>query len=168
MGKTAPKGKGKEAPEKQAAAKKKDYSKNIWLNYVSNSMIHDQAKNNDPSRTFKSVTINFPESKSGLATIGVNDGQVKDSTKKNGAPVEGFSNILLGDADKIREVSIATKVDKNGHGTAFKTVQKTNGEIGKIFEEERAKYREAQKASKSVEGLDVPTAEAESELQAGE
>lgn len=161
-GKQAPKTK---AAETQTAAKEKDYSKNVWLNYVANGMIHDQAKKDDPDRTFKSVTVNCPESKSGLATIAVNDGQVKPSTKKNGAPVEGFSNVLLGDADKTRDVSIATKVNKKGKGTEFETIQMTNAEIGKMFEAEKAKYRESQKA-KSVDGLDVPEQTAQEEAQA--
>ena len=139
----------------------KDYSKNVWLNYVSDKMIHEQHRTDDPTRTFRSVTISCPESATGLATIAVNDGQVKPSTKKNGAPVEGFSNILLGDADKTHKVSVAT--DKKGKN--FKDIEMTNGEICRMFEVEKAKYREGQK-SKGVESLNVPTSEIQNEAQA--
>lgn len=139
----------------------KDYSKNVWLNYVSDKMIHELHRTNEPTRTFRSVTISCPESATGLATIAVNNGQVKASTKKNGAPFEGFSNILLGDAGKTHKVSVAT--DKKGKN--FKDIEMTNGEICKMFEAEKAKYRESQK-SKNTEGLDVPTSEVQNEAQA--
>lgn len=151
----------KGATPAQTDKESKDYSNNVWLNYVSDKMIHEQHKNDDPNRTFRSVTINCPQSKTGLATIAVNDGQVRPSTKKNGAPVEGFSNVLLGDADKTHKVSVAT--DKAGKH--FKDIEMKNSEIGQMFEAEKAKYRESQKG-KSTEGLDVPTAEAQTEAQA--
>ena len=55
---------------------------NAWLNYVSEKMIH--INKTGEGKEFANISIACPQSKTGLATIAVNLGQVIDSTKKDG------------------------------------------------------------------------------------
>lgn len=111
---------------------------NAWLNYTSEKMIH--INKTAEGKEFANISISCPQSKTGIATLAVNLGQVLDSTRKDGTVVEGYKNILLGDADKTRKVSIAT----NKKGTSYKTVEMTNGEIAQTVADARKAYRAAQ------------------------
>ena len=111
---------------------------NIFLNYVSEKMVH--INKTADGKEFANISIACPKSKTGLATIAVNLGQVLDSTKKDGSVVAGMKNILLGDPAKTRKVSIAT----NKKGSNYKTIEMTNAEIAEMFAEERKAYRAAQ------------------------
>ena len=111
---------------------------NAWLNYTSEKMIH--VNKTAEGKEFANISISCPQSKTGIATLAVNLGQVIDATRKDGTVVKGYKNILLGAEDKTRKVSIAT----NKKGTAYKQVEMTNGEIAKIVAEARKAYRAAQ------------------------
>lgn len=111
---------------------------NAWLNYVSEKMIH--INKTAEGKEFANISIACPQSKTGLATIAVNLGQVIDSTKKDGSVVPGMKNVLLGAPEKTRKVSVAT----NKKGTNFKTIEMTNEAIATMVAEERKAYRAAQ------------------------
>ena len=109
-----------------------------WLNYVSEKMIH--INKTAEGKEFANISIACPQSKTGLATIAVNLGQVIDSTKKDGSIVAGMKNVLLGAPEKTRKVSVAT----NKKGTNFKTIEMTNEAIATMVADERKAYRAAQ------------------------
>lgn len=111
---------------------------NAWMNYTSEKMIH--INKTGEGKEFANISIPCPQSKTGLATIAVNLGQVVQATKKDGTPVEGMKNILLGAPEKSRKVSIAT----NKKGTNYKSVEMTNADIAAMVAEERKAYRAAQ------------------------
>lgn len=111
----------------------------VFLNWVSEKMIHVN-KTTDGGKEFANISIACPQSKTGLATIAVNLGQVLDSTRKDGTVSEGFKNVLLGGADKTRKVSIAT----NKKGTNYKTITMTNQEVADMVAAERKAYRASQ------------------------
>lgn len=117
---------------------------NAWMNYVSEKMIH--INKTAEGKEFANISIACPQSKTGLATIAVNLGQVIDATKKDGSIVEGMKNILLGDPEKTRKVSIAT----NKKGTNYKTVEMSNADIAAMVLAERKAYR-ASKAEAPAE-----------------
>lgn len=116
---------------------------NSWMNYISEKMIH--VNKTAEGKEFANISIACPQSKTGLATIAVNLGQVLSSTKKDGSIVEGMKNVLLGDPEKTRKVSIAT----NKKGTNFKTVEMTNAQIAEMVLAERKAYRASQKAEEA-------------------
>ena len=111
---------------------------NAWLNYVSEKMIH--INKTAEGKEFANISIACPQSKTGLATIAVNLGQVIDSTKKDGSIVAGMKNVLLGAPEKTRKISVAT----NKKGTNFKTIEMTNEAIATMVADERKAYRAAQ------------------------
>lgn len=111
---------------------------NAWLNYTSDKMIH--VNETAEGKKFANISVSCPQSKTGIATLAVNLGQVIDSTRKDGTVVDGYKNILLGEADKTRKVSVAT----NKKGTNYKQIEMTNGEISKMVAEARKEYRAAQ------------------------
>ncbi len=118
---------------------------NTWMNYISEKMIH--VNKTGEGKEFANISIACPKSKTGLATIAVNLGQVIDATKKDGSIVEGMKNILLGDPAKTRKVSVAT----NKKGSNYKTIEMTNQEIAEMVLAERQAYRAAQKAAAPAE-----------------
>lgn len=109
--------------------------KNVFLNYVSEKLIHSN-QTEDGSRQFANVSIPVAGSDNGYGSFAVNLGQVLDATKKDGSVVAGMKNILLGEADKTRKVS----VQKNG---AYETVEMTNQQIIEAVAESRKAYRAA-------------------------
>ena len=109
-----------------------------FLNYVSEKMIHTNTAK-ESGKEFATISISCPQSKTGLATISVNLGQILDAKKKDGTVVKGYKNLLLGAPDKTRKVSIATNKSK------YKTVEMTNAAIAEMFNAERQAYRAAQK-----------------------
>ena len=109
--------------------------KNSWLNYVSEKMIHQNQT--AEGKEFANISIACPNSKTGLATIAVNLGQILDSTKKDGSVVDGMKNVLLGAPEKTRKVSILK-------GGQYETVEMTNAQIVKAVAESRKAYRAAE------------------------
>ena len=79
---------------------------NVWLNYVSEKMIHIYKTKNRGGKEFASISIKCPQSKTGFATLAVNLKQIFNTTRKDGSIVEGYKNILLGKEDEIREIPI--------------------------------------------------------------
>ena len=106
---------------------------NLFLNYVNEKLIY-QNTTEDGSRQFANVSVPVKNSKSGYGSFAVNLGQVLDITKKDGSVVEGYKNILLGNANKIRKVSIKK-------GKKYVIVEMTNQEIVNIVIENRKAYR---------------------------
>ena len=106
---------------------------NLFLNYVNEKLIH-QNTTEDDSRQFANVSVPVKSSKSGYGSFAVNLGQVLDATKKDGSVVEGYKNILLGDANKTRKVSIKK-------GKKYVKVEMTNQEIVNAVAESRKAYR---------------------------
>lgn len=107
-----------------------------FINFISTQLLHIQ-RNKSDNREFISVAVACPQSKSGFGTIAVNPKQILPATKKDGTVVDGFSNILLGDADRERKISICTGRKK------YKTVSMTNQQIADMFDNERSLYKEA-------------------------
>lgn len=114
---------------------------NAWLNYVSAKMIH--TNKTTEGKEFQNVSISCPQSKTGIATIAVNLGQVVDSTKKDKTVVAGYKNVLLGSPDKKRSVSICTRKATKNKPADYKTVEMTNAEIAEMVATERSAYRDA-------------------------
>ena len=107
-----------------------------FINFISTQLIHTQ-RNKSDNREFISVSVACPKSKSGFGMIAVSPKQVLPAVKKDGTVVDGFSNVLLGDADRERKISICTGRKK------YKTVNMTNQQIADMFENERSLYKEA-------------------------
>ena len=108
---------------------------NIFLNYVSEKLIHSN-QTEDGSRQFANVSIPVEGSDNGYGSFAVNLGQVLNATKKDGSVVAGMKNILLGEADKVRKVSIQK-------GGQYETVDMTNAEIRDAVAASRKAYRAA-------------------------
>ena len=109
---------------------------NAWLNYVSEKLIH-QNQTGDGSRQFANVSIPVADSDNGYGSFAVNLGQILDSTKKDGSVVSGMKNVLLGEPEKTRKVSILK-------GGQYETVEMTNAQIVKAYAESRKAYRAAE------------------------
>lgn len=107
----------------------------LFVNYVSTALVHSNT--NKSGKTFKNISIPCKDSKTGFASIGVADGQVFQTTRRDGTPVDGFVNILLGKADSVKKLSVAT----NKKGTAYKTIEVTAQQIADMFAENRDAYR---------------------------
>lgn len=110
----------------------------IFLNRVSNALIH--TNKTAEGREFANVSVGNTASANGLMSFAVNCGQVLPCTAKDGTPVDGYSNILLGDGEKERTVSIATGKKK----ITYKSVKMTNQAIADAVKESRKAYRAAQ------------------------
>lgn len=123
--------------------------KSAFLNYVSTAMIHENQKK-DGSGSLINVSIPCPQSKTGYASFAVNPGQVLAATKKDGTPVEGFVNILLGSETYERKVSICTKMTKKGAKT-YGDIRMTSADIIKMVADARAAYKASQKAAQQAE-----------------
>lgn len=130
---------------------------NAWINYVKTDLIHEgkatktDKDGNQVEKTFYNISFPCADSKTGYASVSVSAGQVRDAVKKNGELKDGYKNILLGDADKVRQVSIVTK--KAGKKTAAQYGKKdmTNAEIAEAF----TSAREAYAASKATVAADA-------------
>ena len=128
-------------------------TKNLFLNYVSESLLHTQnttGKNGEP-RTFVNLSIPMAQSANGYGSISVNVGQVLASTKKDGTAVAGMKSILLGKPEATRKVSIAVKKSPRAKKVSYENIEMTNQQILDAWTESRKAYREAQKAIAVVE-----------------
>ena len=110
------------------------------MNYVSEALVHENTSG--AGKKFFNISVPFAQSKTGFASIAVFAGQVFQTTRRDGSIVDGMKNVLLGDADKTRKVSVAT----NKKGTIYKDIKLTNAAIVEAFEANKAAYREEQKA----------------------
>lgn len=107
--------------------------KNVFLNYVSEKLIH-QNSTKDGDRQFANVSIPVESSKSGYGSFAVNLGQILDATKKDGTVVAGMKNVLLGAEDGKKSVSIQTDA-------GYETIEMTNSEIVAAVATSRKAYR---------------------------
>ena len=117
---------------------------NTFMNYVSEKCIH--INKTAEGKEFANISISCPKSKTGMASLAVNLGQVRPATKRDGSVAEGYKNILLGKEDGVRQVNVAT----NKKGTNWKTIKMTNKEIADMVADQRKAYRAAQKADEAV------------------
>lgn len=117
---------------------------NSFANFISEKCIH--INKTEDGKEFANISISCPKSKTGMASIAVNLGQVRPATRKDNTVVEGYKNILLGKADGERTVKIAT----NKKGTNWKSIKMTNQAIAEMITEQRTAYRASQKAEEAV------------------
>lgn len=110
-------------------------AKNTFINFISEKMIH--INTSSTGKEFANISFPCPDSKNGYASFSVSMGQVLNATKKDGSIVNGFKSILLGKADGIRKVSVAT----NKKGSNYKNIELTNAAIADMFNTARAAYR---------------------------
>ncbi len=129
-------------------AKKTTKTNGAFINHYPAGMVHIRktTDKNGNEREFASVSIACPESKTGMANITVNMGQLLPATKKDGTVVDGRYSILLGDADKERTVSVATNNPKNAKNRKYADVKLTNAQIAEYVNTARAAYAEEQEA----------------------
>ena len=117
-------------------------AKNVFLNFVNEAMLHTNAKK-DGSGEVVNVSIPCVESKTGYGSFAVNPGQVLDARLKDGSTKDGYKSILLGAPDKVRKVSICTKMTKAGKAT-YETIELTNQAIADAVSAARKAYVAAQ------------------------
>ena len=121
-------------------------SKNsIFLNYVSEKLTH--AKASTGGHDFVNISVPNAASKTGYISLGVNPGQVMPSTKRDGTPVAGCVNVLLGKPEGERTVSICTKAATAKKPAVYAQVKMTNQAIADAYEETRKAYRTAKAAA---------------------
>ena len=111
-----------------------------FLNYVPEALLHPRT--NASGKPFWSLSINCPDSKNGFGSIAVSPGQVFDTTLRNGTVKPGFKNVLLGEADRQRNVSICTGRKK------YETVTYTNAEIRDMVDAQRKAWHASHTAAK--------------------
>lgn len=109
---------------------------NTWINYIPATLVRD-AKTQDGSKSFKSVSVPCAESANGFASITVSNGQVMESKTKAGVVNDKFRNILLGKPDATRKVSV-----KLADGT-YQTIEMTNEALAAAFQASRTAYKAA-------------------------
>ena len=114
---------------------------NLFLNYVSEKMLHNNTAGN--GKNFVNVSIPCSQSVTGLASFGVNLGQVLDAKKKDGSVVAGYKSILLGKPEGTRQVSICTQATKGKKKAVYSNIQLTNKDIQDAVEANRKAYRAA-------------------------
>lgn len=116
-----------------------------YINYISEKMLH--ARKTPAGREFVSVSVACPASSNGYGTFAVGTKQVFDSTRKDKTVVTGFKNILLGNPEKTRKVSIKTP-----EGT-YENVEMTNEDIAEMFTAERDAYTASLKAAEPAPAI---------------
>lgn len=105
-----------------------------FINFVSEKLIHTQ-KNHEDGRIFYSISIPCSQSKTCYGTIAVSEKQILPATRRDGTVVPGFKNVLLGDPDRTRKLSIA-KTKKT-----YVTVDMPNHPFAAMFDQAREAYR---------------------------
>jgi hypothetical protein len=123
--------------------------KNVFLNFTSEKMLHENDRK-DGKGSVINVSIPVAQSKTGFGSFAVNPGQVLAATKKDGSIVDGYKSILLGQPDKTRKVSIATKVTKAGK-VSYENIDMTNEQIVAEVAAARKAYRAAQATEPATE-----------------
>lgn len=119
-------------------------TKNIFLNWVSEKMLHSNTSNK--GKAFMNVSIPCSQSVTGYASFGVNMGQVMDAKLKDGTVKDGYKSILLGKPEGTRQVSICTKAAKGKTKATYENITMTNQAIRDAVEENRKAYRASQNA----------------------
>lgn len=125
---------------------------NSWINYVNEALIHEgkKIKDDGSTRTFYNVSFPCAQSKTGYASVSVSAGQVRDAIKKDNTVKAGYKNILLGDEEKVREVSIVTKKATKKSAAQYGKITMTNKEIAEAYTAARNEYAAAQKTPETV------------------
>lgn len=118
--------------------------KNLFINLVNSAMIHMNDRL-DGKGQVANVSFSCEKSKTGIASVGLNPGQILDATRKDGTIIEGYNSVLLGAADAKRQVSICKKVATKTKAAQYDTIEMTNAEILTAFLDGRKAYREAAK-----------------------
>ncbi len=118
----------------------------IFINHYPAGMVHFNrtTDRNGNEREFATVSFSCPESKNGYATFTVNLKQLLPSTKKDGTVVDGRYNILLGNPDGKRRVSIAANNAKKKEDRRYADVELTNQQVAKYVTTARNAYADAQ------------------------
>lgn len=131
---------------------KEKNSMNSWINYVNESLIHEGKKVKEDGTTKKFYNVSFPcaQSKTGYASVSVSAGQVRNAVKKDQTVKTGYKNILLGDAEKVREVSIVTKKATKKNPAQYGKITMTNKEIADAYTAARDAYAASQKTAETV------------------
>ena len=118
--------------------------KNLFINLVNSEMIHFNDRL-DGKGQVANVSFSCDKSKTGIASVGLNPGQILDATRKDGTVIEGYNSVLLGAADAKRQVSICKKVATKTKAATYDTIEMTNAEILTAFLDGRKAYRESVK-----------------------
>ena len=118
-------------------------AQNLFLNFVSEAMTHENERN-DGKGSVINVSIPVDASKNGYGSFAVNPQQVYAAKKKDGTEVDGYVNILLGAADKTRKVSICTKKATKTREAQYGTIEMSNQEIADLVKAARAAYKAEQ------------------------
>ncbi len=105
------------------------------MNFISEKMIH--ATKNSEGKEFFNISFSCPISANNIASFALNPGQILDATKKDGTVVAGYKNLLLGNSDKTRKVSIQ-KIDGS-----YESIEMKNSDIAKYADDARKEYQKA-------------------------
>lgn len=97
----------------------------LFINNYPSSLCH---KHSSGDKTFTSVSFMYNDK---WASFIVNDGQIKDSTRKDGTLIDNCINIVLGKAHQSRKISF-----KNETGN-YDTEQMSNSDIRRFINENR-------------------------------
>lgn len=134
----------------------------IFINRVSEKLVH---LSKDGS--FYNLSVPYEQSKDGFLHFTLRLGQVLNATKKaDGSVIEGWKNILLGNAETVRKCSYCTKLPKGKRKGEYADVELTNAQIAELFEQNRAAYKAAQKAQKAEAETAPATAETDEPIDA--
>lgn len=128
--------------------------KNAFLNYVSEAMLHENARK-DGNGTVVNVSIPVKESKTGYGSFAVNPGQILNATKKDGTVVPGYKSVLLGAPEKMRKISICSKITKAGK-KSYSDIEMTNQAVVEMVAAARKAYKDAQKAAQAQAPAEEP------------
>lgn len=111
----------------------------VFLNFRPDATIREQTTGD--GKTFYNVSVPCPQSKSGWGSFGVNPAQIYAATNRStGEVVEGYGNILLGNPDGKRQVSICTKLAKGKAKAVYATIEMTNADIAAMVAQDRKEY----------------------------
>lgn len=135
---------------------------NVWANYVSEKLIHAQmTKGADGAeRIFYNISVPYEGSKTGYSNFAVNAGQVRTCTNRDGDTVNGCKNILLGDPQKTRKVSICTKLATKRKPAGYKQIEMTNQQIADLFNKKRNSGRGNPQSVATEKTADATTTDA--------
>ena len=116
---------------------------NLWINNYSDKLISKERTGSN-GRCFKSILFNCSAIGGTLASVTVSPKQIRQSTRRNGEPINGFSCILLGAPDTERVVTFR-------NGDTFEKITMTIQEIYDSIEQNRADWKAKQQSETSQE-----------------
>ena len=108
---------------------------NVWANYVSKALVRERKTQN--GKTFLSVSMPYSKSVNGWASFNINSAQARPCKNKAGEEIKTMYNLLLGDPNATRKVSICTKLSANGKGAEYAAIEMTNQQIADAFRANR-------------------------------